>query len=95
MLVGCINRLKDSSFGQRQLRVSDITVITIIIVIIVIIIVIINVTTIITAYTQNTYGGFTCRCILRIFVIIINMLWMIIFPFVSFIAMAILMLMMI
>ena len=28
-----------------------------------------------TAYTQNTYGGFTCRCILRIFVIIIIMLW--------------------
>ena len=27
------------------------------------------------AYTQNTYGGFTCRCILRI-VIIIIMLWM-------------------
>ena len=27
------------------------------------------------AYTQNPYGGFTCRCILRI-VIIIIMLWM-------------------
>ena len=47
------------------------------------------------AYTQNIYGGFTCRCILRIFVIAIIMLWMIILPFVSFIAMAMLMLMMI
>ena len=43
------------------------------------------------AYTQNTHGGFTCRCILRIFVIAIIMLWMIILPFVSFIAMLMLM----
>ena len=48
------------------------------------------------AYTQNTYGGFTCRCILRIFVIIIIMhcgRWSL--PFASFIVMAMLMLMMI
>ena len=44
------------------------------------------------AYTQNTYGGFTCRCILRIFVFIIIMFWMMVLSFVSFIAMAMLML---
>ena len=36
------------------------------------------------AYTQNTYGGFTCRCILRIFVIIIITLWMIKFAVCEF-----------
>ena len=44
------------------------------------------------AYTQTTYGGFTYRYILQIFVIIITMLGLMVLSFIRIIAMAMLML---